>query len=203
MLGSGEEPDPLIMKKVEHRGKIPYHKSTTNHNKGKISMLNKDYTAKLLDLEDAIITNVENISGEVHIFLELPRTKHPCPACGALTDRVHDYRIQIIKDVPLGRTTLLHLRKRRYRCDCGKRFFEKNTFLPRYYRSTSRLVAKIITRSTKRYLLQRSARSLMFQVQRLCGTSNTFLSGQPNCQRFFPLTNPRVIPEARNITVSL
>lgn len=27
----------------------------------------------------------------------------------------------------------------------GKRFFEKNTFLPRYYRSTSRLVAKIIT----------------------------------------------------------
>ncbi len=53
--------------------------------------------------------------------------------------------MQIIKDVPLGRTTLLHLRKRRYRCDCGKRFFEKNTFLPRYYRSTSRLVAKIIT----------------------------------------------------------
>ena len=97
MLGSGEEPDPLIMKKVEHRGKIPYHKSTTNHNKGKISMLNKDYTAKLLDLEDAIITNVENISGEVHIFLELPRTKHPCPACGALTDRVHDYRSAIFQ----------------------------------------------------------------------------------------------------------
>ena len=108
-------------------------------------MLNKDYTAKLLNLEDASITNVENISGEVHIFLELPRTKHPCPACGALTDRVHDYRMQTVKDVPFGRKTLLHLRKRRYRCICGKRFFEKNTFLPRYYRSTSRLVAKIIT----------------------------------------------------------
>ena len=144
MLGSGEEPDPLIMKKVEHRGKIPYHKSTTNHNKGKISMLNKDYTAKLLNLEDAIITNVENISGEVHIFLELPRTKHPCPACGALTDRVHDYRMQTVKDVPFGRKTLLHLRKRRYRCMCGKRFFEKNFFLPRYHRVTSRLVAAII-----------------------------------------------------------
>ena len=70
-------------------------------------MLNKDYTAKLLNLEDAIITNVENISGEVHIFLELPRTKHPCPACGALTDRVHDYRMQTVKDVPFGRKTLL------------------------------------------------------------------------------------------------
>ncbi len=108
-------------------------------------MLNKDYTAKLLNLEDVIITNVENFSEEVHIYLELPRMKHRCPACGVPTDRVHDYRMQIIKDVPLGRTTLLHLRKRRYRCDCGKRFFEKNTFLPRYYRSTSRLVAEIIT----------------------------------------------------------
>ena len=108
-------------------------------------MLKKDYTAKLLNLEDVIITKVENISKEVHVYLELPRTKHRCPACGALTDRVRDYRMQIIKDVPLGRTTLLHLRKRRYRCDCGKRFFEKNTFLPRYYRSTSRLVAEIIT----------------------------------------------------------
>ena len=107
-------------------------------------MLTKDYTAKLLNLEDVIITNVENISEEVHVSLELPRMKHRCPACGALTDRVHDYRMQIIKDVPLGRTTLLHLRKRRYRCDCGKRFFEKNSFLPRYHRVTSRLVAAII-----------------------------------------------------------
>ena len=108
-------------------------------------MLNKDNTAKLLNLEDVIITNVESFSEEVHIYLELPRRKHRCPACGALTDRVHDYRMQIIKDVPLVRTTLLHLRKRRYRCNCGKRFFEKNTFLPRYYRSTNRLVAEIIT----------------------------------------------------------
>ena len=108
-------------------------------------MLNKDYTAKLLNLEDVIITNVENVSEEIHVYLELPRVKLRCPACGAFTDRVHDYRMQTIKDVPLGRTTLLHLRKRRYRCDCGKRFLEKNTFLPKYYRSTSRLIAQIIS----------------------------------------------------------
>lgn len=144
MLGSGDEPDPLVIKKVEHRDKILYYKSTTNHKKGEISMLNKDYTAKLLDLEDVIITNVENISDELHVYLELPRAKHRCPACGALTDRVHDYRMQAIKDIPLARNTFLHLRKRRYRCECGKRFFEKNTFLPRYYRTTSRMVAAII-----------------------------------------------------------
>ena len=107
-------------------------------------MLMKDYTAEFLNLEDVIITNVENISDQLHISIELPRRKHVCPCCGAETDRVHDYRMQIVKDVPLARDTFLHLRKRRYRCDCGKRFFEKNTFLPRYYRVTSRLVADII-----------------------------------------------------------
>ena len=32
---------PKLQSKVEHRDKILYHKSTTNHNKGEISMLNK------------------------------------------------------------------------------------------------------------------------------------------------------------------
>ena len=115
------------------------------YNKEKeISMLMTDYTLKLLNLEDVIITGVENISEQLHIYVELPRTKHICPACGATTDRIHDYRMQTIKDLPLARDTFLHLRKRRYRCSCGKRFFEKNSFLPRYYRVTSRLVANII-----------------------------------------------------------
>ena len=107
-------------------------------------MLMKNYTAEFLNLEDVIITNVENISDQLHIYVELPRTKHICPCCGAETDRVHDYRMQIIKDVPMARDTFLHLRKRRYRCDCGKRFFEKNSFLPRYYRVTTRLFTEII-----------------------------------------------------------
>ena len=107
-------------------------------------MLMTDYTSKLLNLEDVIITNVENIADQLHIYLELPRTAHTCPVCGATTDRIHDYRMQTIKDLPLARDTFLHLRKRRYRCSCGKRFFEKNTFLPRYYRVTSRLVAEIL-----------------------------------------------------------
>ena len=107
-------------------------------------MLMKDYTAEFLNLEDVIITNVENISDQLHISIELPRRKHVCPCCGAVTDRVHDYRMQVIKDVPMARDTFLHLRKRRYRCACGKRFFERNTFLPRYYRVTSRLIAEII-----------------------------------------------------------
>ena len=63
-----------------------------NYPKGEISMLNQNYTAKLLNLEDVIITNVENIFEEFHIYIELPRKKHTCPVCGSVTDRVHDYR---------------------------------------------------------------------------------------------------------------
>ena len=107
-------------------------------------MLMTDYTAILLNLEDVIITGVEDISDQLLIYIELSRGEHVCPACGAVTERVHDYRMQTIKDVPLARDTFLHLRKRRYRCSCGKRFFEKNTFLPRYYRVTSRLLAEVI-----------------------------------------------------------
>ena len=35
----------------------------------------------------------------------------------------------------------LVLRKRRYLCPCGKRFFESYSFLPRYFQRTSRLTA--------------------------------------------------------------
>ena len=55
-------------------------------------MLMTDYTAEFLNLEDVIITNVENISDQLHIHVELPRKNHICPCCGRNTDRVHDYR---------------------------------------------------------------------------------------------------------------
>ena len=90
-------------------------------------MLMTDYTAKLLNLEDVIITGVEIITDQLHIYIELPRIEHVCPVCGALTDRIHDYRIQTVKDIPLARDTFLHLRKRRYRCSCGKRCKRKTS----------------------------------------------------------------------------
>ena len=70
-------------------------------------MLNQNYTAEFLNLEDVMITNVENIYEELHIYIELPQKKHTCPVCGSVTDRVHDYRMQTVKDVPLARNTFL------------------------------------------------------------------------------------------------
>ena len=108
-------------------------------------MLEQDYIAKIIDLEDIIATNVEIRADELHLYVELPQTEHECPRCGRKTSLIHDYREQLIKDIPLGRKTYLHLRKRRYSCPhCAKHFYEKNTFLPRYHRTTSRLVASVI-----------------------------------------------------------
>ena len=106
----------------------------------------KDNTTTLLGLKDVIVKNVEETPDSIHIEIELPRHPHKCPCCGKTTDRIHDYRKQIVKDSPaFGKQVYLHLRKRRYVCtQCGKRFHELNSFLPRYYRSTQRKILNVI-----------------------------------------------------------
>ena len=108
-------------------------------------MLNSYYNEKVVGLQGVKIKNVENSEKEMRIELEMERRTHRCPACGQQTDRIHDYRKQIVKDLnSFGKSVFLILRKRRYVCSCGKRFFEENTFLSRYQRMTSRKIAGII-----------------------------------------------------------
>lgn len=111
-------------------------------------MLKVDYTKELIDLEDVLVRKVENLNGEMHISIEMPRKEHPCPDCSIKTDKVHDYRKQKIKDIPTRhKNTFLILRKRRYKCPlCGKTFTEDVPFLPKYYRATSRLIESVISR---------------------------------------------------------
>ena len=110
-------------------------------------MLYTHSTEKLLGLQDIEIEKVEEIDNSLHIYCHLERKKHKCPCCNTLTDTIHDYRVQVIKDIPaFGKHTFIHLKKRRYRCSCGKRFAENNSFLPRYHRMTNRLSAYIIDR---------------------------------------------------------
>jgi transposase len=102
-------------------------------------------TSKLLDLKDCIINKIDHSDSFIRVTISTKAKKARCPACGKLTSKIHDYRLQTIKDLPLmSKNTLLILRKRRYACSCGKRFFESYDFLPRYSRMTNRLVAFII-----------------------------------------------------------
>ncbi len=108
-------------------------------------MSNSDDIIKILELEDVQLIKIETDENTHSIFVEVPRRDHECPHCHTLTREIHDYRWQRILDVPLAsKQTYLIYRKRRYRCpDCGKRFFEKNTFLPRYAHTTNRLFLRI------------------------------------------------------------
>ena len=99
---------------------------------------------KLLNIEGVIVKKVVHADTFAKIYLETKPKEHICPVCGALTKRIHDYRMQTIKDLPFQlKHCYLVLKKRRYTCSCGKRFYEDYTFLPRYFQRTSRLTAFI------------------------------------------------------------
>jgi len=109
-------------------------------------MLYKYFTEKLLGLQEVNITNIESDEKNIIIYAEMERKEHTCKNCKTRTNKIHDYRIQTIKDVPaFGKLVSIVLRKRRYRCPCcGKRFFEANSFLPKYHRMTNRLAVFVI-----------------------------------------------------------
>ena len=113
-------------------------------------MLYSHFTEKLLGLKGIIIKNITQTEKVTSIEIEMELKPHDCPCCGTATRTIHDYRRQKAKDIPaFGKHILLYLRKRRYRCPhCGKRFYEENSFLPKYHRMTNRLCAYVIQQLT-------------------------------------------------------
>ena len=59
-----------------------------------------NFIAKLFELEDILLNDVKTTNTEIHVFFSLQRKPHVCPTCSALTDKVHDYRTSVIKDLP-------------------------------------------------------------------------------------------------------
>lgn len=106
-------------------------------------MSHKNYIAQLLDIEGIEIIQIKTATDVQTIEFRIERREHVCPVCKTVTDQVHDYRVQTVKDLPFqGKRVLWRYHKRRYRCECcGKRFAEKNYLLPRYHRITGRLAA--------------------------------------------------------------
>lgn len=104
-------------------------------------MPNSNFISEILEIKDLIVENIETCSEEIHIFFKLERRDHICTFCGAVTNKVHDYRTSILKDSPLlGKHTFLHYKKRRYHCPaCNHHFNESFNLLPKHCRITNRL----------------------------------------------------------------
>lgn len=110
-------------------------------------MLSNHFSEILIGLKGIIIKNIIQHENLTECLVEMERKPHKCPNCGHQTNQVHDYRTQPVRDIPaFGKHVLIMLRKRRYICPhCHKRFYEENTFLPRYHRMTNRLATYVIT----------------------------------------------------------
>lgn len=153
-------------------------------------MPTSNFIAKLFELEDILLNDIYTTNEEVHVFFSLQRKEHCCPFCGALTDKVHDYRSSIIKDLPfMGKKTFLHYRKRRYHCPCcNKHFYESFPLLPKFCRITTRLAFYSI------HLLRN--RQSVRSVSSLLGVSDSFIFRRMKDIRF---PKPSVLPEVLSI----
>lgn len=112
-------------------------------------MLYNHFIEKLLNLQEVIVKKIEKFENVTHIYIEMPVKEHICPVCGEKTKYIHDYRCRTIKDLPaFDKDIILFYRQRRYSCHkCGKRFAERNTFVPKYYHMTRRLINKVLDKA--------------------------------------------------------
>ena len=122
--------------------------------------MQNNFITNLLDLKGVNVTKFRNRKNRIRIHIELPIKEHTCPCCNSKTSKVHDYRFQLIKDIPIYyKDTFIYYRKRRYVCkQCGKRFYEKNSFLPKRARKTNRLSAFIIEQLKEKQSMKDIAR---------------------------------------------
>lgn len=143
-------------------------------------MLTTNYTAELLGLQDVIVTKIEQTDEYQKIYIEVPRCPAACPCCGKLTDTIHDYRIQPVKDVPsFGKKVVLLYRKRRYRCECGKHFYEANSIVERYQRMTRRKFFSIIEKLTGVHSYTHAARECDVSVSTVIRAFNIISYPKP------------------------
>ena len=110
--------------------------------------MRNDFIRNLLDLKGVIVKKVRYKKNFVKFHIELPVRQQVCPHCKSKTTKIKDYRIQVIKDLPIRfKTTLLFYRKRRYQCkQCGRTFYEKTHFLPKRARKTTKVTEFIVDR---------------------------------------------------------
>lgn len=124
---------------------------------------------KLLDLEDVIVKKISHADHSVKIYLETKPSEQICPVCGNRTIRVHDYRYQTIKDLAFQqKATYLILRKRRYACSCGKRFYEHYSFLAKYQQRSLRLSYKVLDNFRKISSITSVAKNTNLSTSTVC-----------------------------------
>ncbi len=97
-----------------------------------------------------IIEKMEQLEERVILHVSMPKKEHTCPDCRNKTICVHDYRIQKIKHLKwFERLSTFFYKRRRYVCECGKRFSETCPLVDRYQRYSKEWNQVVRIRSVK------------------------------------------------------
>ena len=125
-------------------------------------MLQTHSISKILDMEHLDVEKIETGANQIILHVRMKRRLSECPQCKALTDQIHDYRTQKVKDCPIQWKAVIWIyHKRRYRCHCcGKRFYEKNYLIPKWHRITNRLAMLAMDMLKTKQSLKSIARSV-------------------------------------------
>ena len=91
--------------------------------------MHDNYSIDLLGIEGVNIIKILRSEKHIKIYVETEAAQQTCPICRTLVRRTHDYRDQVIKGLPIYlKSVTIILRKRRYRCSCGKYFYERYAY---------------------------------------------------------------------------
>jgi len=144
-----------------------------------------NFNMNIPGLKDVKITKVEEVGDRIALYVQLPKCTHQCPVCKKETSKVHDYRIQKINHLKwFERLTILFYKRRRYVCDCGKRFSEKSPFVDKYQRYSKEWNQVVSIRAIKAKTFKEAAEVL--------GTSITTV-----IRRFKKVANKQLVEGVR------
>lgn len=101
---------------------------------------------KVVNIKGLKITNFEEDEQSNVFFGELINHRNNCPICKSTNIETHDYRVQLIKDIPLrDKKTFIAFKRKRFKCKCcGKKFETKAKFVSSKCQMTDRLKFRIL-----------------------------------------------------------
>lgn len=149
---------------------------------------------QLIGMPVLIVNNIDYSCSIVKIYASIKAKRSKCPKCEKYSNKVHDYYIRTISDLPVfqNKTTIL-LKTRKFKCQnlqCDRKVFSEQTpYILRYSRRTKR-VSKILDSLS---IESTGKLGSMLSGQLLISVSNSTITRMAHGQQLPPIIQPKVL----------
>lgn len=112
--------------------------------------MNEDFKPIIgVDLSMKFIDHIKDVNknGITYYFIKLKNNGGRCPVCGEYTNKVFNYKK---KSIPHSKDVIIKYKARRFRCDCGKTFYEEDPFKSKDTKVSDNAVEYVLS-EIKRY----------------------------------------------------